>query len=86
MHSDNRTKYGAVRYVTVGGFDRDNPEHMAEVHKIADLIEDAPALLDALEDLYASISGGNKSCGHDFECVCATDKARALIAKHRGKS
>lgn len=42
-------------------------------------------LLEALKGLMADISGGEKSCGHEFTCVCAGDKARAAIAKAEGK-
>lgn len=38
-------------------------------------------LLDALKGLMAERSGSKKQCGHDFDCVCASDKARAAIAK-----
>lgn len=38
-------------------------------------------LREALNDLLASISGGDKSCGHEFTCVCAGDKARAIARK-----
>lgn len=37
------------------------------------------ALYVALKDLLASISGGKKSCGHEFTCVCAGDAARKMI-------
>jgi len=36
-------------------------------------------LLDAMKGLVASISGGEKPCGHDFTCVCAGDAAREAI-------
>lgn len=51
----------------------------------ARLIAAAPELLEALSDLLASISGGEKSCGHAFTCICPGDKARAAIAKALGE-
>lgn len=49
------------------------------------LIAAAPELLEALQDFMAESSGKPKSCGHDFECICRFDKARAAIAKALGK-
>lgn len=49
------------------------------------LISAAPELLEALQDFMAESSGNSKSCGHDFECICRFDKARAAIAKALGK-
>ena len=43
-------------------------------------------LLAALENLLASITGGQKQCGHDFDCVCPEDQARAAIAKATGRA
>ena len=100
MPSENVTKYGAVRYVTIGGFDRDIPEHVAECRAIIDLIADAPALLAALESLLNSLPllscesfhhARKDQHSHDDECppferyLAEAIKARALIAKHRGK-
>jgi len=48
------------------------------------LIAARPELLEALRDLLAEASGGTKSCGHDFTCVCAFDKARAAVRKATG--
>lgn len=41
--------------------------------------DDVDSLHSALKDLYASISGQEKSCGHTFTCTCPSDKARELI-------
>lgn len=43
----------------------------------------AQALLlkDALSGLMSGIGGGNKSCGHEFSCICATDKARKALSE-----
>lgn len=43
-------------------------------------------LLEALKGLIAHASGGTKQCGHDFECICPFDAARAAIAKTTGES
>lgn len=51
----------------------------------AHLIAAAPELLEALQDFMAESAGNTKSCGHDFECICRFDKARAAIAKALGK-
>lgn len=51
----------------------------------AHLIAAAPELLEALQDFMAESSGNPKSCGHDFECICRFDKARAAISKALGK-
>lgn len=45
------------------------------------LISAAPDLLEALQDLVSRISGGANLCAQGFDSVCATDKARAAIAK-----
>ena len=42
-------------------------------------------LLAALENLLASITGGQKQCGHDFDCVCPEDQARSAIAAAKGE-
>lgn len=47
----------------------------------AQLIAAAPELLQVVKDLLAEMCGSGKSCGHDFCCVCASQKARSIIAK-----
>ncbi|WP_436879521.1 hypothetical protein [Escherichia coli] len=51
----------------------------------ARLIAAAPELLEALQDFMSASSGNTQSCGHDFECICRFDKAKAAIAKALGK-
>lgn len=51
----------------------------------AALIAAAPDLLAALQDFMYASSGNTQSCGHDFECICRFDKAKAAIAKALGK-
>ena len=52
----------------------------------AHLIAAAPDLLAALKDCVAHMSGGEKSCGHQFECACVGRNAVAAIAKAEGRS
>ena len=80
MPSDNKTTYGADRYITIGGFDRDNAAQMEEADRIVALIADAPAMLDALELCAIVLSGERMSKSNLVE---ALEKAHALIAKHR---
>ena len=54
---------------------------MANAH----LIASAPELYEALSDVMAQLSGQEKSCGHDFNCVCPTEAAAAALAKARGE-
>jgi hypothetical protein len=42
-------------------------------------VKDVGNLHLALKDLRNSHCGLPKSCGHDFNCVCPSDKARELI-------
>lgn len=78
MPSDSKTTYGADRYITIGGFDRDNAAQLAEADRIVALIADAPAMLDALERIVKDLPDAL-----DYEDA-AVSEARALIAKHRG--
>lgn len=50
-------------------------------HEDMALIASAPDLLAALQDFMSASSGNTQSCGHDFECICRFDKAKAAIAK-----
>lgn len=51
----------------------------------ARLIATVPEMLEALEDLWASVSGGKKSCGCEYPCVHTGDKVRAVLAKVNGE-
>lgn len=44
----------------------------------------APVLLKACKDLLAEMSGSEKSCGHQYTCVCPSDKAREIIKEIEG--
>ncbi len=61
--------------------------------ELRDMLDDAKSVRDqqsellqlqnqALIELLSSIGGGTKSCGHEFHCICATNKARAAIAAY----
>lgn len=49
--SKKKTRYGASRYAAIGGFDRSDPEQLAEALANAHLIAAAPELLEALKEL-----------------------------------
>ena len=49
--SAKKTRAGASRYAAIGGFDRSDPEQLAEALANARLIAAAPELLEALEGL-----------------------------------
>ena len=49
--SAKKTRYGASRYAAIGGFDRSDPEQLAEALANAHLIAAAPELLEALKML-----------------------------------
>lgn len=61
------------------------PPHHLDAEANAHLIAAAPDLLVALKDCLAHMSGGEKSCGHPFECVCVGKNAAAAIARAEGK-
>ena len=55
-------------------------ERMDKVIRSADrLLAAAPQAEPPPHGLIASVGGGSKACGHDFECGCALDKARRLL-------
>lgn len=58
-----------------------NMREVAALRIAADATERAAEAEDALRDLLAVFSGTPKSCGHEYECVCPTDRARAVLAK-----
>lgn len=87
--SHKKTAYGASRYAAIGGFDRSDPEQMAEALANARLIAAAPELLEACQ---AMIEWDAREQDHavDFNarmalCRIAFDKARAAIAKATGE-
>ena len=47
----------------------------------ARLIAAAPELGEALLLYFQQASGGPKSCGHEFDCICPGDKALAALKK-----
>lgn len=42
-------------------------------------------LLACLKELWASVAGGEKSCGHAFTCCCAGDKTKNLLKRLEAK-
>lgn len=38
-------------------------------------------LAGALDGLMRANGGGDKDCGHEFDCVCANDKANSVLAE-----
>ena len=40
-------------------------------------------LFEALDNLWRESTGRPKDCGHDFDCVCAADKAREARVAYR---
>ena len=52
-----------------------------ENRKNKKLLQAAPQLLEALQDMLNQGCGyyDKKSCGHNFYCVCPSDKARLAI-------
>ena len=76
--SAKKTRFGASRYAAIGGFDRSDPEQLAEALANARLIAAAPELLEALQTL------DSLWCEHELSAVDfthAVDQARAAIAK-----
>jgi hypothetical protein len=43
------------------------------------LLAAAPEMRAIIMDLLAEKSGSEKSCGHQFDCVCAAKTARAIL-------
>ena len=84
--SAKKTRFGASRYAAIGGFDRSDPEQLAEALANARLIAAAPDLLEALEMgpsiLHELPDGKECSCS---QCHFVRAK-RAAIAKATGSS
>ena len=83
--SVKKTRAGASRYAAIGGFDRSDPEQLAEALANASLIAAAPELLEALEALVNDF--GRDGYGgelEDGECR-VIDMARNAIAKAIGE-
>lgn len=81
VSQDDDQSYGMIFPIAWIEFDG-NPEYQ---QANANIIAAAPELLVALQDFMSASSGNTQSCGHDFECICRFDKAKAAIAKALGK-
>ena len=79
--SAKKTRAGASRYAAIGGFDRSDPEQLAEALANARLIAAAPELLEALEEIVSAADGDGWS-----QLDADLRKARAAIAKAKGES
>jgi hypothetical protein len=62
------------RYVTIN-------DSLDSFHHIAKCVNSHDELVSSLENLLSSLGGGKKHCEHDFDCVCATDRAKAILSK-----
>lgn len=83
--SPKKTRYDASRYAVVGGFERSDPEQLAEAIANARLIAAAPDLLKSLVDLVGLANAAMREVGeYDIETELAD--ARAAIAKAEGKA
>jgi hypothetical protein len=80
--SPTKTKYGASRYAAIGGFDRNEPDKLAEAQANARLIAAAPDLLEALKELAVCDFGANWNDAAEWAAI----KARAAIAKATGET
>ena len=79
--SKKKTRAGASRYAAIGGFDRSDPEQLAEALANANLIAAAPKLLEALEamvEMYGPRDGEIVFDGPVYD-------AKAAIAQAKGE-
>ena len=79
--SVKKTRAGASRYAAIGGFDRSDPEQLAEALANARLIAAAPELLEALRDLLEQTGldewwaeKARDAIAKATEGLCATDE------------
>ena len=80
--SVKKTRAGASRYAAIGGFDRSDPEQLAEALANARLIAAAPELLEALmlaESVY------RQNCVNEGEPSSVLDAMQAAILKATGE-
>ena len=85
--SVKKTRAGASRYAAIGGFDRSDPEQLAEALANARLIAAAPELLEALEGAIPALVECERAyrrigaaVGHG-EFMRKLERARVAIAK-----
>lgn len=94
--SPTKTRFGASRYAAVGGFERSDPEQLAEALANASLIAAAPELLSALRmwiDIQDTPAGFAGKYGKALDAAIAAQQlridaavsaSRAAIAKAAG--
>lgn len=46
------------------------------------ITDERDELLAVICDFWNDRTGGAKECGHEYDCVCASDKVRSILAKH----
>ena len=80
--SAKKTRFGASRYAAIGGFDRSDPEQLAEALANARLIAAAPELLEAIKCLLADMETSAEFSDGKAESMNA---AYAAIAKAEGR-
>lgn len=76
--SAKKTRFGASRYAAIGGFDRSDPEQLAEALANARLIAAAPELL---ADLIDALEMLETLAAHGTPGRAAMGRYRATIAK-----
>jgi hypothetical protein len=80
--SAKKTRAGASRYAAIGGFDRSDPEQLAEALANARLIAAAPKLLEALEamvEMYGPRGGEIVFDGPVYDAVAAIAQAKGEL-------
>jgi hypothetical protein len=80
--SAKKTRAGASRYAAIGGFDRSDPEQLAEALANARLIAAAPKLLAALEamvEMYGPRGGEVVFDGPVYDAVAAIAEAKGEL-------
>jgi hypothetical protein len=80
--SKKRTRYGASRYATIGGYDVDDKEQMEEARANARLIANSPGMFSALLRVRDELQKNVWECGQPGTWATALDDYLAdTIAK-----
>ncbi len=56
------------------------PDDFGEYVLYEDHLKDRQELIEALRDYYDSNCGRPKICGHDFDCICPSDRVKAILS------